>query len=138
MPSDTGRATAQQAGEDLAGDVALEAAHDLFLGLASGGASGDVVLGGLVAVPRTRAMRHKALLAPRFSRCSSVRPEDTGIGATPRRRAKDRSERRRPGGYQQLPGGVHADAGQSDQLRLGISTSGVSWASRSSISACRA
>src|SRR5215468_614788 len=48
--SDTGRATAQQAGKDLAGDVALEAAQDLFLGLALGGASGYVVLGGLVAV----------------------------------------------------------------------------------------
>jgi len=34
MPSDTGRATVQQAGTDLAGDVALEAAPDLFLGSA--------------------------------------------------------------------------------------------------------
>jgi hypothetical protein len=35
--------------EDLAGDVALEAAHDPSLGLALGGAAGDVVLGRLVA-----------------------------------------------------------------------------------------
>ena len=35
---------------------------------------------------RTRAMRHRALLAcrspPRCSRCRSVRPDDTGIGDT--------------------------------------------------------
>jgi hypothetical protein len=36
--------------EDLAGDVALEAAHDLGPGLALGGAAGDVVPGGLVAL----------------------------------------------------------------------------------------
>jgi hypothetical protein len=34
----------------LAGDVALEAAQDLFLGSAYGDPAGDVVLGGLVAV----------------------------------------------------------------------------------------
>src|SRR6266540_5420516 len=34
--------------EDLAGDVALEAAQDLLLGLALGGAPGEVVAGGLV------------------------------------------------------------------------------------------
>src|SRR6266550_8423655 len=33
---------------DLAGDVALEAADDLELGMALGGAPSDVVLGGLV------------------------------------------------------------------------------------------
>jgi hypothetical protein len=55
MSSDTGRATAQQAGKDLAGDVALEATQDLFLGSALGGASGDVVLGGLVAVHADQA-----------------------------------------------------------------------------------
>src|SRR5260370_11497208 len=47
-PSETRRA--QQAGIDLAGDVALEAAHDLFLCPAFGGPPGDVVLGGPVAV----------------------------------------------------------------------------------------
>ena len=36
-------------GESLAGDVALEAAHDLGLGLAFGDAPVDVILGGLVA-----------------------------------------------------------------------------------------
>ena len=36
-------------GEDFAGDVALEAAHDLGLGLALGSAASHVVLGGLVA-----------------------------------------------------------------------------------------
>ena len=69
-------------------------------------------------------MRHKALLAsrspPRCSRCRSVRPEETGIGAAPQSRAKERSERSRPGvvsgGDQQLPGGVDADAGQGDQM----------------------
>jgi hypothetical protein len=35
--------------EDLAGDITLEAPHDLSLGLAFGGAAGDVVLGRLVA-----------------------------------------------------------------------------------------
>jgi hypothetical protein len=39
----------QQVRENLPGDVALEAAHDLGLGLALGGAAGNVVLGGLVA-----------------------------------------------------------------------------------------
>jgi len=38
-----------QVREDFAGDVALEAAHDLGLGLALGGAAGDVVPGRLVA-----------------------------------------------------------------------------------------
>jgi len=36
-------------GEDFAGDVALEAAHDLGLGLALGSAASHVVPGGLVA-----------------------------------------------------------------------------------------
>jgi hypothetical protein len=40
---------------DLAGDVALEAADDLFFGLAFGGAPGHVVLGALV--PR-EAVQH--------------------------------------------------------------------------------
>jgi hypothetical protein len=35
-------------GEELAGDVALEAADDLLFGPSLGGAAGDVVLGGLV------------------------------------------------------------------------------------------
>jgi hypothetical protein len=35
---------------DLAGDVSLEAAQDLFLGPGFGGPAGEVVLGGLVAV----------------------------------------------------------------------------------------
>lgn len=34
--------------EELAGDVSLDAADDLFLGLALGGAAGDVVAGWLV------------------------------------------------------------------------------------------
>jgi propionate CoA-transferase len=46
---------------------------------------------------RTRATRHKALLAsrspPRCSRCRSVRPELTGIGAAPQSRANAASER---------------------------------------------
>ena len=69
-------------------------------------------------------MRHRALLAcrspPRCSRCRSVRPEDTGIGAAPHKRAKDASERSRsgvvPGSDQQLPGGLDPDAGQGQQL----------------------
>ncbi|SLI42638.1 Uncharacterised protein [Mycobacteroides abscessus subsp. bolletii] len=36
--------------EDFAGDVAFEAAHGFFLGLAFGDVAGDVVAGGLVAV----------------------------------------------------------------------------------------
>jgi hypothetical protein len=35
--------------EDFAGDIALEASHDLVFGFAFGQASGDVVAGGLVA-----------------------------------------------------------------------------------------
>ena len=35
--------------EDFAGDVALEASHDLVFGFAFGQAAGDVVAGGLVA-----------------------------------------------------------------------------------------
>jgi hypothetical protein len=35
-------------GEELSGDVALEAADDLLFAEAFGGAAGDVVLGGLV------------------------------------------------------------------------------------------
>src|SRR5215208_4284287 len=37
-----------EGGEDLAGDVALEAPHDLSAGPALGGAAGGVVAGGLV------------------------------------------------------------------------------------------
>src|ERR1700760_2773541 len=38
----------EQVGKDLAGDIELEAAHDLGFGLALGGAAGDVVPGLLV------------------------------------------------------------------------------------------
>src|SRR5262245_14346578 len=85
------------AGEHFAGDVALEAAQDLGLGLAFGGAAGDLVLGGLVEVHADQAIRHRAVLAWRYpSRCGrwqSVRPEDAGIEATPHKRAKERSVR---------------------------------------------
>jgi hypothetical protein len=50
VPSGTGRATAQQAGKGLAGDVTLEVAQDLYFGPPLGGASGYIVLSGLVAV----------------------------------------------------------------------------------------
>jgi len=44
-----GERVREQVREDLAGDIPLEAPHDLSLGLAFGGAAGDVVLGRLVA-----------------------------------------------------------------------------------------
>jgi hypothetical protein len=43
-----GRGGLHEVGKGLAGDVALEAAHDLGLGLALGDAASDVVAGGLV------------------------------------------------------------------------------------------
>src|SRR6266498_1251396 len=42
-----GRDHVVDVGEELAGDVALEAADDLLFGASFGGAAGDVVLGGL-------------------------------------------------------------------------------------------
>jgi len=53
---------------DLAGNLALEAAQDLFLGSALGGASGDVFLGGLVAVHADQGDPPQGAIAPRRRR----------------------------------------------------------------------
>lgn len=136
----------EQVGEDLAGDAALAAAHDLGLGLPLGGAAGDGLPGGRVAAQRTRAMRHKALLAwrspPRCSRCRSVRPQETGIGAAPHSRAKDASERSRsrlsPAVTSSCPAVSAPTPGRASSCGAVAVTSGASWESRSSISACSA
>jgi hypothetical protein len=86
-----------------------------------------------------------ALLAcrspPRYSRCRSVRPEDTGIGAAPHSRAKDASDRSRSG----LSPAVTSSCPAVSTPTLGSASSsgaavtrGASWVSRSSISACSA
>ena len=91
-----------EAGEvvvDLAGDVALQAAHDVELGQALVVRRWtEALVGGWQRI-RTSAIRHSAWLAwrspPRCSRWRWVRPEDAGMGAVPHRCAKEASERRR-------------------------------------------
>ena len=104
MPSDTGRATAQQAGKDLAGDVALEAAQDLVLGLAFGSATSSgrsdrrselgiqVVDLGLQSLPGTLLSRSCERPAPAdvkqspvLVRCSNRRPGAWRIPPSPPR-----------------------------------------------------
>jgi len=59
---------------DLAGNLALEAAQDLFLGSALGGASGDVFLGGLVAVHADQGDPPQGAICPASPpRCSPRR-----------------------------------------------------------------
>jgi hypothetical protein len=83
-----------QIGVDLAGDVALETAHDLPFGEAFLQAAVDVGAGGGVwARIRVQAIFHRALLAWRSPpRCSRWRfcafPEVAGVGAAPHSRAK--------------------------------------------------
>ena len=72
---------------------------------------------------RTRAMRRKALLAcrspPRWRRCRSVRPDDTGIrGSTAQageRRLRPEPVTVVPGNGQQLPGRLNPDPAQRQQ-----------------------
>ena len=87
--------------EQVAGQVALEATADLFVGLAFGPSSFHVDERGWVAAHPGDATMCRARLSwrspRRFSRCRSLRPVDTGIGAVPeawRRRLRCGSVRR--------------------------------------------
>ena len=90
-----------QSAVELAGDVPLEAAADLLGGLALGGASGDVGLGGRAAGMRAVAMvcsaRFRARSPPRLRRYRMVRPLLAGSGLAPPRAAIAASLRHRPG-----------------------------------------
>jgi len=113
--------------EHFAGDVALEAAHDLGLGLAFGGAAGDVVLGGLMAAHADQGDAPQGAVGLAVAaavqpvpvgaaggdgyRGGSAEPGEGGFRAQPVRVV--------PGGDQELPGGVHADAGQRDEFGSG-------------------
>ena len=87
--------------EQLAGDGAGEAAADLTLALALGGAAGGVDLGRLVVAWRIITMVCNARLSwrspPRFSRWRTTWPEEASTGAAPASIAKAASERNRPG-----------------------------------------
>jgi hypothetical protein len=64
-----------EVGKGLAGDVALEASHDLGLGLALGDAAGDVVAGGLVAAAGSVIGPGRRAAQPRM-RCLPVSPRN--------------------------------------------------------------
>ena len=99
--ADFGYAAGQQVRVGLAGDVALEAAQDLGLGLAFAGAPGHVVLGGLVAVHTNQGDTPQRVIgqpvAAAVQPVPSVRPDETGIGAAPQSRANFASDFSRSG-----------------------------------------
>lgn len=101
----------------------------IFLGSALGGAYGDVVPGGLVAVHTDQGDAPQGAVGVAVA--AAVQPVPVSAAGGHRDRRHTAQARERPlraqtasvvsGGYQQLPGGVHADAGQRDQLRRGRS-----------------
>jgi len=118
----------QEVGIGFAADVALEATQDLGLGQALGGAAGDVVLGGLVAVQADQGNAPQGAVGVAVA--AAVQPVTAAGAAGGGRERRDAAEPGEgsfgaqpggvvPGGDQQLPGGIDADAGQGDQLRNG-------------------
>jgi len=113
----------------LAGDVALEAADDLGLGLAFGGAALGVGAGALaVAQPADGDHVQRAVgvaVAAVVRRWRSVRPVDTGIGLAPQRAGErclvPESFDVLAGGHQQRAGvaGGDRDPGGGDWRGLG-------------------
>ena len=81
---------------DLAGEIALEAADDLELGVALGGLLREVGLGFRVQADAADDGECSARLAcrspPRLSLCRCVIPEEAGRGATPHSIAKAASD----------------------------------------------
>ncbi len=112
---------------DLSGGVPLEAADDLRLGQALGGASGDVARVRGSCRNRPSTTMYRAVLAarspPRLRRCRWTRPLLAGIGATPRRGGEGGFGAQAVAvvadGGQELVGDLEADAAQFQQLRRG-------------------
>src|SRR5258708_32953926 len=86
---------------DVAGDVALEAAHDLGFWFAFGEASGHIFLCGFVPAEADHGDAVQAgvglPVAAAVSRTRLVLPEEAGMGLTPQRAAKAASEGHRCG-----------------------------------------
>ena len=113
---------------ELAGDVALQDAHDLACGCVLRRVRRATYLRVRSSLlMRVNTIRHSAWFAWRFppglSRCRSVLPDDAGRGATPHRCANAASllqpVRVVAGGDQQDRGGVDADAVDLEQARRG-------------------
>jgi hypothetical protein len=112
-------------GEDLSGHVALEAAKDLFVGLALGGAPGGVVAGGLMpAQPYDHDAVQRGVGLAVAAAVEAV-PAGLAGGGLHRRGAAQRGERGLgvqasgvvAGGDQQRGGAVGPDAVQAAQRR---------------------
>src|SRR6266498_3616036 len=120
--------------EQLAGDVALQAADDLLGGLAFLETPCHGVLGRAVAL----AWRSP----PRLRQCRRVLPEDAWIGEDPHSIAKQASERSRPGLSPAATSSAPAESGPTPNRATSpgaaLAVSRFSSVSSVATSACRA